>query len=787
MRLFVGDGGLAGFLNSKNDIGVGYVAEDVRLSYPELVARLDGFGYSYRLPRRWRKKVPRDWRRRSGVIVVEIVGGVEAVIRVKRGYVEVVQVVGSIRNSRELERVVELLDKVFGIKVVPEELISSPSSPRPDPNKLKSLSWSVVRRAKDSWIPVTGFGRWLSDKIVKRLEKDTWIEVVSAPRVGKSSGILLGLMKWIIERDIDNYVVLVVVVNKRVGRQLYRYLLGGWKRILRDLRELGWNAGMLAEKIRIRYYEGMESSCLVNKRVHRLEDCLKCPLFQLYQKEWRKVYRFPVPMLDPVILRMNGYCPFQVLFSRVFWRNSFVVVHYRVLPLIVSILKRLSIKKVVIYFDEYLVHLNHRLILKKINVSRIDKSILDLEVEYDGRKVRFRNIIDWYNSLIDKFIGEIFRYYDELGHRIYGSVEEKYREFLGVVFLNYVVRVMGKEIDLSPISRKVFGEFKRIVEILDAFYNEYRLSLFKRFMRYTMFTFNSFIRVEFDGKKYYRIFDPEVVLGGVSSSIGGYIYSFIDFLLKEDEEKNNRRSSDEGRKSGKENRGERKNKEIYIISSSVDDSNFAFENDITSRLMLRIIAPYGELRYHRLSIVYNRGVIQYPVYPYKKDPDRIWNYVKSLMELFELLRGGKRSVAVVVDKESMMMLAKEFERLGWKIEYGRDYENPSIVDYIVVHRPNNSIILLFHPHGRTSMGVDPPYRDRIESVIVALGLRGYPRYVVPVPSVFRVIGREFDGKSVGTDDLPGMYCVVRNGFLYVYDVFSLKYDLHLMVQVIGRF
>ena len=275
-RLFYGDGGLVDFLINENAVGVSYVNSGVRLSYPDLVERLERYGYSYRLPRRWRKRLPKDWRRRSGNVVVGVVDDVECVIRIERGYVERIQVFGSVKGVDRVVRVVEFLDRVFGVKVVPEELISGPSSPRPDPNKLKSLSWGVVRRARLEWLPVNGFVRWLSEKIAERLERDTWIEVVSAPRVGKSSGVLLGLMKWIVERGIDNYVVLIVVVNKRIGRQLYKYLLGGWKRVLHDLRELGWNAGMLAEKLRIRYYEGMESSCLVGKKIHKFEECLKC-------------------------------------------------------------------------------------------------------------------------------------------------------------------------------------------------------------------------------------------------------------------------------------------------------------------------------------------------------------------------------------------------------------------------------------------------------------------------------------------------------------------------------
>ena len=880
-RLFIGDSGLAGFLGGGSVVGVSYVNSNIRLSYPELVARLDSFGYSYRLPKRWRKKVPKDWCRRSGIIVVDVVSGVDCLVKLSCGYVERIQLVGSVRDVSELDRVAGFLRDVFGLEVVSSDLVCSPSAPRPDANRLKSISWSVARRARESWIPVTGFGRWLSDRIVEKLserggvqrnvrdvarrlselgyrykvvksdgfwDKDfsevviveikdgvwcdigvkdglvkrvrvrvegfmfedefaddvvkffrnvfsanvprgmiwrllrkkgeefvrgIWIEVVSAPRVGKSSGVLLGLMKWVVERGIDNYVVLVVVVNRRIGRQLYKYLLGAWKRVLKDLRELGWNAGMLAEKVRIRYYEGMESACLVNRRIHKFEDCLKCPLFQLYSKEWRRVYRFPVPVMDPVILRMSGYCPFQVLFSPVFWRNSFVVVHYRILPLVISVLERLGIKKVVVYFDEYLVHLSYRLILRKIDPSKFYRSILDLAIEYNGRKVRFSSVLHKYNSFIEDLIVKIFMYYDEI---IYGEdegeskdkdkVEKKSRNkrVTGDIFgfLGYISKILMGEVNLSPIGEEISNRYKELVEILDLFYEKYRLSVFKRFKRYVMYTFNSFYRVEFDGKKYSRKFTPEVVGSGISSSFGGYVFSFMSFL-------------------------DSLNKEIYVISSSVDDSNFVFESDISSFLGLKIVAPFKNLKYHRLSIIYNRGVVSYPANPFRKDPTRVWNYIRSLNELFELLKNGKRNVAVVVDKESMLKLAKGFEQIGWRIEYGRDSENPDIIDYIVIYRPDNSIILLFHPHGRTAMGVDPPYKDRIESVVIALGVRSYPRFIVPVPRVFRSVSKVLEGRSVSIDDLPGMYCVVCNGFLYVYDVFSLKFDLHLMIQVIGRF
>jgi len=599
--------------------------------------------------------------------------------------------------------------------------------------------------------------RFLREK-GEELMRGIWIEVVSAPRIGKSSGVLLGLMKWIVERDIDNYVVLVVVVNKRVGRQLYRYLLGCWKRILRDLRELGWNAGMLAEKMRIRYYEGMESSCLMSKGIHRFEDCLKCPLFQLYHKEWRKVYRFPVPVMDPVILKMCGYCPFHVLFSPVFWRNSFVVVNYKILPLVLSILERINVKKVVVYFDEYLVHLNHRILLGKIS-RRINERILDLEVEWNGEIIKFRNVVDKYNLFIEKLIKRIFKKYDEVGFDIYERIA--YKDDIGLYngFTKYVEKVLKCEVDLSDVLDDVYDDFVEIVNVVEDFYKRYRLSVFKRFLRYVRYGFAALFRSEYDGKNSYRVIAPEVVVNGVSSGYGGYVYSFVSGLYY-------------------------LGKEVYVVSSSVEDSDFSYISSVIERSHVRIISPYEGLKYHRLSIVYYRGVVGIPCYQYKKSP---YKYVGSLRMLFDDLRNSSGNVAVVIDKESMLLLGKGFERIGWRVEYGRDPENPNVIDYVIVYRPDNSVVLMFHPHGRTSMGVDPPFKDKIESVVIVLGLRSYPRYIVPIPRVFLGVVKSLDGSAVSIGDLGGTYAVVKKGFLFIYDVFSRKYDVHLLIQCIGRY
>jgi len=758
LRLFRG----AGLLGVGGSVGVGYVAE-VRLSYPDLISALDSRGYRYVLDRRWRTKLPRDWRRRSGVIAVNVVKGIAAFVRVRMGYVDRVQVIGSVRDPRDLEKVKAFLRDVFGISVGVEDLVSAPAAPHPDPNALKRISWDVVRRASDDWLPVTEFSRRVAERIAAELEDNAWIDVVSAPRIGKSSGVVFGLMKWVVENNIDGFVILIVVVNKNVGRQLYRYALGAWRRLLKDLQDLGWNAGMFAEKIRIRYYEGMESSCLMNKEMHKFDECLKCPLFLLYHKEWRKVYRFPVPVMDPVILRLSGYCPFQVLFSPVFWRNSIVIVNYKLLPLVSSILERLKLRWIVVYFDEYLIQVMHRAVLYKLDPKWYSR-LLDLEVEYNGKTIKFRDVIKLWNSFIDKLYALVWRKYEEMGWEV---LEQARRDPFGMyvysAFLSYFSRVARGDVDFSDVIDRFRDDYKYLLGVLDAFYEKYRLAVFRRMRRHLMYVVLSFFRAELTNYDYREVFAPELGPDGIYSTVGGYVYSFTARLMKL-----------------RRDRGVR----VSVITSSVDDSDVGGTYGGFSH-ELRMVAPGMDLKYKRISAEYGRAVVMYESYPYTKDFD--YRYVNSLQVLYNELKRIGVNVAVVVDRDSMLTLASWFEKEGYEVFYARDPENPKVVDYVVVRRPDGKIVLMFHPHGRVAVGVDPPYRDEVEAVIVALGVRSRPRHFVPVPSVFTSIAAALQGRPVSSGELEGVYGVIWNGLLFVYDVFSLKYDVHMLVQVIGRF
>ena len=774
-ELFIGNDGLLSFAGDGGGrVGVYYFCR-VDLGYKELISRLDRGGYNYRLPRRWRVKIPKDARRRRGIVTVNIVGCVECYVKVERGRVTSVQVLGSVGDVRSLDAVVRFLRDIFSIEVDANSLVGAPVV-KPNFNLLKRLSWWAIKKVGDEWLPVTELGERVARAVAKKLSEGGgwWVDVVSAPRVGKSSGVLLGLVLWVIESGVDGYVVIIVVPNRRLGRQLYKYALGAWKRVLRSLRVYGWNAGMLAERVRIRYYEGMESGCLLGKREHRVEDCLKCPLNQKYQHVWRKVYRAPVPVLDPVVLRFGGFCPFQVLFNKAFWRNSIVIVNYRLLPLLPYILSRM--KRVVLYFDEYLFYLMHRVVFRPVKDSLFDKKLLDLRVTYNGKVYAFRDVVRMWNKLFGDLLEEVVRFYDSLGRRV---VEENRRKgggevAVGLDFAEFLSRVLHGSVGMGGVVERVRGLAEELYGVLGEFYRSYRIPLFRRMMRFVETWFGSLYRVEYGSVGggelgNYVVFSPEVVLVrsglGIASAFGGYVYSvvaqFVSVL---------------------------RGVEVDVITSSVDDSNVDYVHDISSSFSLRMVAPIDGLRYHRVSVDYHRGVRGFTGGWWKKSGSRDPVYVMSLAELFEVLKRGSKNVAVVVDKKSMLLLAKGFERLGWRVEYGRDSDNPAVVDYVIAYRPNGSVILMFHPHGRCAQGVDPPFKDEVETVIVALGVRGRPRHVVPVPRVFRRYVRRFlEGRVVSLEEWAGLYAVVKGGWLLIYDVFSLKYDIHMLAQVVGRF
>ena len=300
---------------------------------------------------------------------------------------------------------------------------------------------------------------------------------------------------------------------------------------------------MLAEKIRIRYHEGMESSCLMNKKVHKIEDCLKCPLFQVYQKKWRRVLRFPVPVLDPIILRLSGYCPFHVLYSPVFWRNSFVIVHYKLLPIVGSVLSRLRLKKVFVYFDEYLEIIKKaQITYTYIDVKKFDGEVSDLSVIYNNRRYRLGDIIDMYNRLLDFMWSKYVEACERVSEKIVLSRGIRNLLELYAVFREYLDKVFSREISIDVLSVKSIKEkVRELIGVLDVFYSKYKIPVLRRLVRNLRFWYTSLFRVEYDGYSYSVVFDPEFSITrsgklAVASSVGGYVFSFIKHLYDQGKE-----------------------------------------------------------------------------------------------------------------------------------------------------------------------------------------------------------------------------------------------------------
>jgi len=204
--------------------------------------------------------------------------------------------------------------------------ISLKLSEKPDWNRLISLSWRVARSRSASFlIPDNVFVRYIEERVVEEFRFGRWLEIIGAPRTGKSGG-LRGVVRWVVENDIQNYVVLVVAPNRRLAENLYRYAVGAAAKLYRELRRSGVkiSRGDFFARVRVRLYLCSEQSCLLGKRDHYIESCVKsCPLFSQFEKKWRRLP--PVPFLDPWLLKLSGYCPFVAAFNKSFWYKSIVV------------------------------------------------------------------------------------------------------------------------------------------------------------------------------------------------------------------------------------------------------------------------------------------------------------------------------------------------------------------------------------------------------------------------------------------------------------------------------
>ena len=68
--------------------------------------------------------------------------------------------------------------------------------------------------------------REVAEKVVEQLWFGVQLDVFGPPRVGKSAGVTLGIIRRVIEYNVPNYTVVIASINRRVAVNLHRYLVG---------------------------------------------------------------------------------------------------------------------------------------------------------------------------------------------------------------------------------------------------------------------------------------------------------------------------------------------------------------------------------------------------------------------------------------------------------------------------------------------------------------------------------------------------------------------------------
>ena len=690
---------------------------------------------------------------------------------------------------------------------------------RPDWNRLVSLSWRVVRsRSAVSLVPDSVFVRFIEYEVAGKFRFNRWLEVVAAPRAGKSAGDIRGIIRWIIENDLPNYTALVVAPNRRLAETLYRYAIGAAARLYRELRRNGVkiSRGDFYSKIRIRLYLGSEMSCLAGRKEHYIESCIKsCPLFKLYEKKWRKVP--PIPVLDPWLLRLSGYCPFIAGFSKSFWYKSVVVITYDSLWYALRNIERYGIRNVILILDEYLVHLyKGRGVLKKIDIDRVrnlvgnDNFNKEVEVMIDlagGKKaiVSLARGLKVWNNNVDYIERKVVRRYNEI---IFGKKGMEERSLRGPRLANMIIEYMLKlGINVYKDVHRYLKELLYVAEAVIKIANDIddidkrmkirRLGLWmlKNVLGFASVLENNDKKIRYVFVKWVMGKNSEYIVSTPGSMIRGVIsYLILDKFKKKEEDESG---------SKKENKNEENNRKITVdrligvISSSVDDS---FINGFS-------LAPHESLdhvivRVDRILKSVEGGRIGWsPSMFYmnkrkmKKRNGSNYQIVKSMHELFKLLRdtiGIHGNCVIVMNKMMIDYVSDIFERnFSVKVKKYGDLDR-GIVDYAIVEK-ENGMILLVSPHSRVAMGIDPPIQDP-RLIIVLFGLRRPVREYIKLD--LNVLLGLYYRDELGIADFrivrddSGVYYVAdsdgKHTRIWLYDVFDYKYDKHLLLQVIGR-
>ncbi|RLG75780.1 MAG: hypothetical protein DRO12_05115 [Thermoprotei archaeon] len=452
------------------------------------------------------------------------------------------------------------------------------------------------------------------------------------------------------------------------------------------------------------------------------------------------------------MLKMAGYCPFIAAFSKNFYYNSIIVTTLNSLPFLLANIRRNNIRKVVIVFDEYLEALQRmKPRIRIVDVRRALKGVNSREVE--------RPVSEWnrYVKLLDLTLTSIHE------RKIVKWLEKISGNPLEIIAYMYAYMMdnMRKEEKVLEILEKMRSVIERLEEAANKLNTRERLVV-RRLAKKLKSSLG--VWVTFTGWERGKPINKLLLRWGNNSIVGppgGRITQLIDNLVKN-------------------------NVMVAVITTSVLSSR------ITN--VAKSIPPHKSLEHIPIRVTKYKRMVTFNLV--NLNPMKYQGGMAvvntSLIEFFiERLEKMKGNYVVIVNKIIFKHLV---QALGNRVELAGDPER-GVYDYAIVRKGNGGSILLTYAHGRISMGVDSPLggADRIwvvygvrrppeEYVKVSLSnlARRIPRLSDTVASV-RLFGRVRQGEAGGNG-----YIVLEEDKIWVYTGWDYRYDIHILVQVLGR-
>lgn len=628
-------------------------------------------------------------------------------------------------------------------------------------NQLRRLSYSLFRglNAYDRYrklLPEYESVNDVADRISREFSFEKAFIVVGPPRSGKTAGGLFGVMRWIVERGVTNYIVIVAVPNHRLGFSLYKSAVGMWINLLNRMKnEVAVNAYVLAKRIKIILYFGGRYSCLRGLEHHGVEDCIKCPLYAEYGRYWRKVPT--TPFVDPYMALSAGYCPFRMIYAKGFLRNSIVIVPFTAINLVINAALREGIRKFILFIDEYLEYIaSHKARLTRVDTGRFNNNVRDLLMKY--------------NTIISDL--------ERISDDAYADALKKY-DSLGVFASNLASNKVKLDSKYNEVIKEKFTELKRLLEASWEKAKDFKANerlRFKRFIRSRLdATVPTLIVYDEKTGEYREIYKLFRVDNGVM--MYGLRISRIIEMLRE------------------------KRCAVGFIGTTIVKPHYVNENLIIvpSRFEYKVIVHSmlnvkRYVRWERLEyITLNDG---------RNGDSATLRVAKTVLALLGALDYTGVSVEgktymFILNKSMLKRVLITVRKLcNCSINVVGDISR-GVIDYVVIEGKNR--VVLAYARGRLAFGIDLPFN--VDTIYLWSGVyrsvNALPFVRIMTKNLKEFMFREIQtwyrsGSRFIKDGDTRTYCYVdykpKYGYidLRVYDKLMFLEDSHLALQVLGR-